>query len=126
VLFPRIEDEGLALCEAHPDELVVVRPAGGLREPSGSRPGLAIAQIDVFVVPGLLFARDGTRLGRGAGHYDRLLRAARPGAARIGICYADRIRDSLPRAAHDISVDLVVTDQAVFHCPASSVPEGSV
>jgi 5-formyltetrahydrofolate cyclo-ligase len=125
VLFPRVEGAELALSEAEPAGLAVARLAPGLREPPAGRPAVPVGQVDAFVVPGLLFARDGTRLGRGAGYYDRLLRRARPGALRIGICYADRVRDSLPRAPHDVPVDLVVTDQAVFHCPASAGPEGS-
>jgi 5-formyltetrahydrofolate cyclo-ligase len=76
------------------------------------------SRIDVFAVPGLLFARDGIRLGRGWGYYDRLLSRARPDALRIGICYSDRVRDALPSAAHDVPVRLLVTDAAVLHCPA--------
>lgn len=125
VLFPRVGTQLLEFCEAGPGELVPARAPAGLREPPRERAAVPLVEIDVFVVPGLLFALDGTRLGRGAGHYDRLLQRARPGALRIGICYADRVRDALPSAPHDVPVHLVVTDQGAFHCPAIAGSERS-
>jgi len=116
VVFPRIEGPALALCECGVDELV--RGGSGLREPPPGACAVPIREVDAFVVPGLLFARDGTRLGRGSGHYDRLLAAARPDATRIGICYADRVRDDLPSAAHDVPVQILVLDSGVIRCRA--------
>lgn len=118
VLFPRIRVRELELCEAQLDELVAASSRPSLREPPRERLPVEIGDVDVFLIPGLLFARDGTRLGRGSGHYDRLLGRARPGAPRIGICYADRVRDALPSAPHDVPVDLIVTDRDVLDCPA--------
>lgn len=120
--FPRIEDGEPHLCEAAPNELLPGR--SGLREPPALAPRIEIAQVDVFLVPGLLFAPDGTRLGRGGGHYDRLLARARPDALRIGICYSDRVRDALPSAPHDVPVHLLVTDRAVHRCRAPADAEG--
>lgn len=123
VVFPRLEAADLGLCEATPDELI--RSRSGLREPPAAARRLGVREVDVFVVPGLLFARDGTRLGRGAGHYDRLLARARADAVRIGICYADRVRDALPSAPHDVPVHLLVSDHAVLDCRAPADPEES-
>jgi 5-formyltetrahydrofolate cyclo-ligase len=122
VAFPRIERGEPCLCEAAPHELVPGR--SGLREPPPGAPRIEVAQIDVFAVPGLLFTPDGTRLGRGAGHYDRMLARARPDALRIGICYSDRVRDALPSAPHDVPVHLLVTDRAVHRCRAPADAEG--
>jgi 5-formyltetrahydrofolate cyclo-ligase len=123
VVFPRVEAAELVLCEATPHELS--RGISGLREPPASAPRLPVREVDVLVVPGLLFARDGTRLGRGTGHYDRLLARARTDAVRIGICYADRVRDALPSAPHDVPVHLLVADHAVLDCRAPADPEES-
>lgn len=65
----------------------------------------------LIVVPGLAFDREGNRLGRGKGFYDRFLaesRRARPAA--IGFCLAAQLVDSVPVDAHDVPVDGVVTD----------------
>ena len=115
--FPRVVADGLELGLVEcVDELV----AGwrGLREPDPGAQTLSVSEVDVFVVPGVLFARNGARLGRGGGHYDRLLARAAPGALRIGICYADRVRDALPVDPHDAFVDVIVTELEVLRTGA--------
>ena len=71
-------------------------------------------EVDLFVVPGLLFDRAGRRLGRGGGHLDRLLGRARKDAARVGLCYAQRVVQELPAAPWDVAMHVVVTDREVI------------
>jgi 5-formyltetrahydrofolate cyclo-ligase len=71
-------------------------------------------EVDVFVVPGVLFDRSGHRLGRGGGHYDRLLARRRANTTRIGVCYVDRVVNELPVDPWDVSMDALVTDQFVL------------
>jgi 5-formyltetrahydrofolate cyclo-ligase len=53
----------------------------GLLEPSGPRLGVdAVRSVDLLLVPALAVGRDGTRMGRGGGSYDRVL-ARLPGPA---------------------------------------------
>ncbi len=66
----------------------------------------------VWLVPGLAFDRSGMRLGRGGGHYDRLLRNVT--GLRIAIAYDWQIVTELPRQAHDVPVSRVVTDTQVI------------
>ena len=66
--------------------------------------------LDVVVVPGLGFTRDGHRLGQGGGHYDRFLPRLRPECVTIGVCFAEQVLDALPAEAHDVRVDVVVSD----------------
>jgi 5-formyltetrahydrofolate cyclo-ligase len=82
----------------------------GLEEPPGPRlPAGALATVDVVVVPALAVARDGTRLGRGGGYYDRALPAARDGAVLVALVFDDELVDRLPAGEHDRRVDAVVT-----------------
>jgi 5-formyltetrahydrofolate cyclo-ligase len=75
--------------------------------------GARVGEVDALLVPGLLFTRDGHRLGNGGGYFDRLLRAM-PAATRIGIAYAEQIVDDLPVESHDEPMDVVVTDEGVY------------
>jgi 5-formyltetrahydrofolate cyclo-ligase len=82
----------------------------GLLEPVGPRLGpTAIGTADVIVVPTLAVARDGVRLGRGGGYYDRALRHARPDAVVVALVFDDELLDALPSEPHDHRVHAVVT-----------------
>jgi 5-formyltetrahydrofolate cyclo-ligase len=66
--------------------------------------------LDVVIVPGLAFTPGGARLGQGGGHFDRFLLRLRPDCVTIGVCFREQLLEQLPRAAHDVQVDYVVTD----------------
>jgi 5-formyltetrahydrofolate cyclo-ligase len=82
----------------------------GLLEPVGHRLGAtAVGTADVVVVPALAVSRDGVRLGRGRGYYDRALRHVRPGAVLVAVVFDDELLDELPAELHDVRVTAVVT-----------------
>lgn len=68
------------------------------------------ASLDVVVVPGLAFAPDGRRLGRGRGHYDRFLVDVGQGCLRVGVAFGEQLVDDVPTGPHDVRLDAVVTD----------------
>jgi 5-formyltetrahydrofolate cyclo-ligase len=63
----------------------------------------------VVVVPALAVARDGARLGRGGGYYDRALQHVRADAVLVALVFDDELLDELPVEAHDQPVSAVVT-----------------
>lgn len=65
---------------------------------------------DVIVVPGVAFTTGGRRLGQGGGWYDRFLPGRRADCTTIGVCFSTQLVDDLPTDAHDIVLDVVVTD----------------
>lgn len=65
---------------------------------------------DVIVVPGLAFTADGRRCGQGGGWYDRFLPNRRPDCTTIGVCFAPQLVDDVPTDAHDVVLDMVITD----------------
>lgn len=86
----------------------------GVREPTNSSELIAVDQIDLFVVPGLGFSRDGKRLGRGGGYYDATLRAASGRSRRVGLAFNEQIVEALPTTPDDVDMDLVVTESDSF------------
>ena len=113
LLFPRVEGRELELAAV--EKLDELRPGyRGIFEPPPESPQTAANQVDLFVIPGVLFDRHGRRLGRGGGHYDRLLARARPDACRVGLCYARRVVEEIPVEAWDMGVNVLVTeDEAI-------------
>ena len=109
-LFSPLPDEIDIAPLARPDSLAA--GAYGIREPQGGE-ACPAADIDVMVVPGMAFTRDGRRLGRGKGYYDRYL--ARDGfrAWCIGVCFGCQIVDDLPCEPFDRRVDEVVTGRSL-------------
>lgn len=63
---------------------------------------------DTVIVPGLGFTRDGDRLGRGGGYYDRFLSSIPDGVLTVGVCFSCQIRESLPADGHDVRVNEVM------------------
>ena len=82
----------------------------GLLEPDGERlEPAALGSADVVVLPALAVSRDGVRLGRGGGFYDRALGHARPGAVLVALLFDDEFGEDLPTEPHDRRVTAVVT-----------------
>ncbi len=79
-------------------------------------------QIEVVLVPGLMFARDGGRLGHGKGYYDTLLASLEPRPHLIGVTVDRRVVDTLPMTGHDIWMDGLASETG-FH-PAESWDRG--
>lgn len=64
--------------------------------------------IDLIVVPGMAFDREGHRLGRGRGYYDRFLKKY-PKVKTIGICFDFQLLEQIPLEPHDQVVGEVIT-----------------
>jgi 5-formyltetrahydrofolate cyclo-ligase len=116
VLLPvaRADDAGRPLPLTWGDyrgELVAAR--FGLREPPAPYlPAEAIGTASTVVVPALAVDRAGSRLGRGAGFYDRSLATADPAARLIAMVRDDEVLDRLPAEAHDVPMTHALTPGA--------------
>jgi 5-formyltetrahydrofolate cyclo-ligase len=71
-------------------------------------------QLDLVIVPGVGFSRQGGRMGNGQGYYDRLLATVRPDCRLIGLCYECQLFDDLVVSPHDVFMDKVVTELDVY------------
>lgn len=93
------------------DELV--RGEFGMLEPM-KVPGRLVAAeaIEFVLVPGVAFDRNGRRLGRGGGHYDRFL--SRVKGRKIGVCFEFQLMKEVPVEPHDMRMDAVVTERRVI------------
>jgi 5-formyltetrahydrofolate cyclo-ligase len=107
---------GLWLLESV-DELIVGK--WKILEPPRERwgePGKEIPpeEIDLVIVPGVAFSRTGGRMGNGQGYYDRLLARVRPDCNLVALGYESQMFDDLIVSPHDVFMDKVVTERAVY------------
>lgn len=95
--------------------------AYGILEPDESKPALPDPDSKILIlVPGRAFTKNGDRLGRGKGYYDRylsngLLRCAHndgdkkrlPNISVAGVCFGFQVLPELPTDPNDISMDIL-------------------
>jgi 5-formyltetrahydrofolate cyclo-ligase len=96
----------------------------GIREPGGTErlspddcTGLTI------FVPGVAFDRQGNRLGRGKGWYDRMLARFEDKATVVGLAYHFQIVEEVPVSAWDRKVNYIVTENEIIDCNRTSEPQ---
>lgn len=71
----------------------------------------------LMLMPGVVFDKDGHRIGYGKGFYDRYLeRLSEAGINiyKIALCYECQMLSEIPNEEHDISVDMVITENGIY------------
>lgn len=96
----------------------------GIPEPADGTP-FPLPEIQLVIVPGLAFDRQGNRLGKGAGFYDRFLKEHGFTGIKVGLGFAEQVIDELPAREHDVPLDILVTDREVLRfARAGTAPAG--
>lgn len=91
------------------DELEVVYM--DLQEPIAEKTiSVKPEQIDLQIVPGVVFSKEGYRIGFGGGYYDRYM--ANYSGASISLAFACQTGYDIPVEKHDIPVQLMITEQS--------------
>lgn len=85
----------------------------GIYEPPESAQTVEPSELDLIIVPGLAFGEDFTRLGRGAGYYDRFLDKAKNSKV-IALCREQNLFKTVPCEEHDRTVDVIVTEKRII------------
>lgn len=109
VALPRFDPASGEYLPARLDGLESLRVAGpfGVLEPPAEGPVVEWGLLDAALVPGLAFDYSGTRLGRGKGYYDKMLRHM--ACATCGVCLEGQLVERLPAEPHDVPVRGVAT-----------------
>lgn len=94
----------------------LVPGALGTREPPPAAAMVDLVDADVVLVPAVAVDPLGHRLGRGGGSYDRALRRMRATATLIAVVDDLAIIESVPVAAHDLPVAVIVTPTRLVRC----------
>jgi 5-formyltetrahydrofolate cyclo-ligase len=85
----------------------------GVREPTTGQP-IPVNLIDMVIVPGLGFTRDGHRIGRGMGFYDRFLALPEFMGLSCGLAFDEQVLPTIPILDHDVSLSMLCTNQEIL------------
>ena len=90
----------------------ILEPRADLRELDSKR--VDVSQLDLIMVPGVAFDRQGGRTGHGKGYYDKLLQHARMQTPLVAVAFECQLFEAIPTDDHDIYMDCVVTEAHVY------------
>ena len=90
----------------------ILEPKNELRDVVHKR--LQPEDLDLIMVPGVAFDKNGGRTGHGKGYYDKLLEHAKPETPLVALAFECQMFDEIPMDHHDIFMDKVVTENNVY------------
>jgi 5-formyltetrahydrofolate cyclo-ligase len=95
-------------CEFREGEKLTKGPYG-ISEPERK---IAVENIDLVLVPGIAFDREGGRIGCGFGYYDVFLKTT--SAKKVGLSFDSHIVEKLPQKEYDVVMDAVISEKQVI------------
>lgn len=86
-----------------------------IKEPSTNQ-NTGCYEIDVVIIPGIVFDRYGYRIGYGKGYYDRFLnRFSKENIISVGLAYDFQIvSDPILHEKHDVKLNFLVTNRNIL------------
>jgi 5-formyltetrahydrofolate cyclo-ligase len=75
---------------------------------------VSVAELDLVMVPGVAFTRDGARMGHGKGYYDKLLEHARRDAPLVALAFECQLFPEIPTQPHDVFMDKIITEATIY------------
>jgi 5-formyltetrahydrofolate cyclo-ligase len=129
IFVPKVAGENLTFYRLPPaDPALLKKGQFGIREPDAD-PALALKPENfpvLVITPGLAFDRQGRRLGRGRGCYDRFFAALDSGRlggqkvpqalpyTAVGFCMECQLTEEVPIEAHDKRMNAVLTEKKLI------------
>lgn len=76
---------------------------------------ISIDDIDLVIVPGVGFDKEGNRIGHGKGYYDNLIGSSK-NILPIGLAFEFQIVEEIPTSSYDFPVNKIITEKRVINC----------
>lgn len=70
--------------------------------------------IDLLIVPGVVFTKEGYRIGFGGGYYDRFLKEYT--GTTLSLVHSKQLMNNMPIEPHDIPVQYLITENEIIQC----------
>lgn len=115
ICIGKLEGQRMVMHRIQSLDEVVRNSVSNIIEPTDNDP-VSESAISLVIVPGRAFTREGSRLGRGNGGYDRWLEEQmkrNPNTKTIGVCFECQLIQEIPTEPHDRPVEMVLTPRHI-------------
>ena len=86
----------------------------GILEPLEKCPKVDSKNIDLVIMPGVAFDRQGGRIGYGAGFYDRFLSEMNRKVDKLALSYCFQVLENVPIDEFDVPIDGIITEKEII------------
>jgi 5-formyltetrahydrofolate cyclo-ligase len=118
VLVPAVAGTELDFFEIRDYDNSLEKGKYGIPEPKDrKKAGLKLEAIELAIVPGVVFDKQGGRIGFGMGYYDRFLRKLKklnPGSILIGLAFNMQVMEKFHTDEHDVKMDKIITETNIW------------
>lgn len=87
----------------------------GILEPETFHGEIDKEKLDLVIVPGIIFDRNGSRIGYGGGYYDIYFSDFKSKVNKIALSYDIQVVEHLEIEEHDITVDVIITEKEIIN-----------
>tara|TARA_Y100000310_G_scaffold345402_1_gene464530 strand:- start:38405 stop:38944 length:540 start_codon:yes stop_codon:yes gene_type:complete len=111
LVIPRVRDDLITLHriysenDCHPGYMQILEPNDKCK---------LVDDVDLALIPGICFSKEGGRIGYGKGHFDKLLKSLK--CVKVGIGYDLQVIDAFDLEDHDVDMDYLITENGVIKC----------
>jgi 5-formyltetrahydrofolate cyclo-ligase len=85
-----------------------------IKEPAKKKTVGSPKNLDVVIVPGIVFDMVGHRIGFGKGYYDRFLKRLSKDAVKVGFSFEKQLVPAIPHESHDVHMNYIVTEKRII------------
>ena len=112
VAFPCCNDDNTMTFRYVTDRSQMAERTFGILEPDPSCEACCTSNFSLLIVPGLVFDKNGYRIGYGKGFYDRYLSSF--DGVSIGLVYSRLLLAEVPKGRFDRHVDVIISEKGVY------------
>jgi len=89
---------------------------GGMKEPNPQIcKAVPISNIEIAIIPGIIFDEKGSRAGFSSGYYDRLIANLPVTTRKVAIAFEEQIVSLVPADIKQKNVDIIITDERIIY-----------
>lgn len=94
----------------------LIENENGFLEPDTERcKKIALNEIDIAIIPGLVFDDKGGRIGFGNGYYHRLIAKLPETCRKVSLAYEEQVVDQIQMESRKYTVDIIITDERTIY-----------